>query len=283
MKVINYKRDPSVVAYMLRAFYPSRGFDQNITVPKLKITQEGFKFDSKKCRSLFNLTQMEMREELPIFFPQVLGFRLVMRAVTDPDFPEPIWNALQIRNEIKQYRPLFINDIITFELGAEKQRAFEKGVEVDFKMIVKKNNESVWESITTFYYRGKFKPNKESQLRPPNIENIITKKIRMQTSGGLSYGCVSGDFNGIHLFSPYAKLFGFSSAFLHPHRVVGATLNKVEQFLNSYPQKLDLWFRGPVPYGIEVSLAIDKEQNESRFAVFANDERPSIVGRLSFK
>jgi hypothetical protein len=192
---------------MMRALWPSPGFKKIPVVPALHVVQNNFYFHKADCRALSRLSDLSYQAELPIFFPQVLGFRLVMRAVTDPSFPEPIWNALQVRNEITQYGPIFEGDMVKLELMTDSQRFLEKGAEVDFKIIASKNNTKIWESLTTFYYRGRYRNGSGSPVYPPELSSVPGDSFRLQDGGGLRYGGISGDYNGIHLWAPYAKNF----------------------------------------------------------------------------
>lgn len=278
MKKVEYSRDPSVLAFMTRALWPSPGFAD--LPPALEFTRTGFEFSEKLCRDLFELCGMPFSDELPVFFPQVLGFRLIMRAVTDPSFPEPIWNSLQVRNELTQYRSLRIGEKLDFRLTVKEQRFLEKGAEVDLLLTASDGGGTAWEGTTTFYYRGRFQKGKATTPRPPELKGALLTNFVLPSEGGFRFGRISGDFNGIHLFTPYAKVFGFNRAFLHPHRVAGAALAKIGPDQSKFPCRLDLWFRGPVPYGAKASLCREDDDGGVRFAIFAADTRPSLIGRL---
>lgn len=280
MKTITYDQNPSVAAFMMRAFWPSRGFKSIKNLPHFEIYQRNFKFTQDLCSKMHKLTQIPYSETLPIFFPQAMSFRLVMRTVTDPDFPEPIWNALQLRNEINQFYPLRVNDTVSFSLKTHSYRFLEKGVEADFITEARRDGVLCWQNITTFYYRIKHGRTIEAPVKlPPVISSPPTYIFKMPSDGGLKFGNLTGDYNGIHLYRPYARMLGYKSAFLHPHRVVGAALAHIPISVN-YPCGVDLWFRGPVSYEATARLAVEKQNNQTCFALYADDERPSVLGRI---
>lgn len=265
---------------MTRAFWPSKGFKNIKNLPHFEINQMNFQFTQDLCSKMYQLTQIPYAQTLPIFFPQAMTFRLVMRTVTDPDFPEPIWNALQLRNEINQFYPLHVNDTLNFSLKTHSYRFLEKGVEADFITEARRDGVLCWQNITTFYYRIKHGRPIEAPINlPPTISTVPTNTFQLPGGGGLKFGDLSGDYNGIHLYNPYAKMLGFKSAFLHPHRVVGAALAHIPNNVN-YPSGLDLWFRGPVPYEAMAQLAVEKQNNQTCFALYADNDRPSIIGRI---
>ena len=91
---------------------------------------------------------------------------------------------------------------------------------------------------------------------------------------------MTGDYNGIHWWSPYARLFGFRGAFHHPQLVLGQALARLPVGASSPAQRLDAWLKGPVYHGSEVTLRARPETDGTVFAVVADGEqRPAIVGR----
>jgi hypothetical protein len=79
-----------------------------------------------------------------------------MTMLTHPLWPLPIWRALQVRNRLSMHRPL--------EAGASGNligrvagwRVLEKGIEVDLHTQLQQRDACAWESVVTFYYRGRF-------------------------------------------------------------------------------------------------------------------------------
>jgi acyl dehydratase len=104
---------------------------------------------------------------------------------------------------------------------------------------------------------------------------------RMPSGTGWRFGGLTGDYNGIHLWSRYAGLFGFKGAFLHPQLSLGLCMARVAGRENPERQRLDAWLKGPVYYGSAVTLRAAVSEGDSVFALFAGeDERPRTVGRL---
>ncbi|HET7202398.1 MAG TPA: hypothetical protein VFI92_03435, partial [Steroidobacteraceae bacterium] len=98
------------------------------------------------------------------------------------------------------------------------------------------------------------------------------------------FGRFTGDYNGIHMWDGYARRMGFRRALYHPPRVLGQCLAHLPRpRTNSgdgFPLRLDAWLKGPVLHRARVRLHAACTPAASTFALFAEDERPSVVGRL---
>jgi hypothetical protein len=101
---------------------------------------------------------------------------------------------------------------------------------------------------------------------------------------GAEFGRFTGDCNGIHMWDWYARRFGFRRALYHPPRVLGECLARLPRPASTdrpeAPLRLDAWLKGAVPHGAKVRLHAAVNGAWSTFALFAADERPSIVARL---
>ena len=160
---------------------------------------------------------------LPVIYPHVFGFRLQMVVLTHPRFPLPIWGALQVRNHLLQHRPLPREAPLNLETRPVSLRILEKGVEIDLHTSISTGAEPVWESLNTFYYRGRFgeagAPSPSSN--PPAAPTETVARWRLPAGVGWRLARITGDYNGIHHWHWYARRFGFQGAFFHPQMIVG--------------------------------------------------------------
>jgi hypothetical protein len=219
-----------------------------------------------------------------MLFPHVFGFPLQMAILTHPIFPAPIWRALQIRNHLLQHRRIAADELLDLETRVAAGRFLEKGAEVDLHCAVRSGGEVVWESLNTFYYRGRFGPPGEASplARSPDGAGEACARWRTPTGTGRRFAGLTGDYNGIHLWSRYARLFGFAGAFLHPQLALGHCLAHLPCREDSPGQRLDAWLKGPVYYGSPVTLRAAVSESGGTFALLVDeDERPRIVGRWS--
>ena len=266
---------------MLRALIPSPGLDKG--VPAMRARWQGHRVDAARLAEFLALTGLDAARGLPIIYPHVFGFPLVMAVLTHPTYPLPIWNALQIRNRLVQHAPISVDAALDFETEIAAHRILDKGIEIDLHTGVRDGAALVWESLNTFYYRGRYgTPQAPSPDAPsPDVGGVQVAAWRTRTGMGRRFGRFTGDYNGIHLWDWYARLFGFPRAFHHPQLVIGQCLAHLSA-PGSTQQRLDTWLKGPVSYGSTVRLDTTPQSDRTVFALFADAERrPAIVARWS--
>ena len=155
-------------------------------------------------------------------------------------------------------------------------------MEVDLHTTVEVERQLAWESVNTFYYRGRFgEAGPPSPMASaPEAGDEVIDRWRTPAGGGLGFGGLTGDYNGIHWWSTYARLFGFRGAFHHPQLVLGQALAHLAEGASAPAQRLDAWLKGPVYHGSAVTLRARPGTDGTAFAVVAEgEERPAIVGR----
>lgn len=268
---------------MLGALRRYRSTDGLIRFPEITVRLIQYRIERKHLNLFHELCGIprDARESISILYPHVLVLSLQMVVLTHPLFPLPIWKVLQIRNRLLQHRPLKVDSLLDIHVRVAGQRVLEKGVEVDLATMIHTDGEVAWESLNTFYYRGSFgHAEAPSQwAESPGIPESVMDRWRVTQGGGWGFGEVSGDYNPVHLWDWYAKLLGFGRAFFHPQRVLGQCLARLPRLDVDQRQQLDVWLKGPIPYGADVTLRASTDNGHSVFALFAEDEkRPGIVG-----
>ncbi len=293
-----YAAPPSALHYMLQAFRPSSGWNADRGFPDLNITWRGYPIEPEAMQFLQRISGMQdprSQQLLSLLFPHVTGFRLLMTMLTHPLWPLPIWRALQVRNRLTMYRPLRAGDKGDLVSGVAGWRVLEKGIEVDLHTRLQQGDNCAWESVVTFYYRGRFGSPAEHGAAlhgaapgaapiSPVLGDVSTKpeQWRLDGSSRWHFGALTGDYNGIHQWDGYARRFGFAAAFAHPQRVAAQCLGHLHSS-DSNARQLDLWIKGPVYFGSEViqrqsPIAGNGGQD---FALWiAGDDRPALVGSL---
>jgi hypothetical protein len=220
-------------------------------------------------------------EPLPVLAPHVFGFRLLMALLTHPRYPLPIWNALQVRNILRQHELLNPHDAFDVETGVGASRVIAKGLEVDLHTSFTQAGRTVWESIVTLYYRGAFgEPTSPAHSAPPEVNGTEIANWRAAVGQGSRFGRLTGDYNGVHLSNGYARLFGFRCAFQHPQRALGEALARLNINASRPVQRLDAWLRGQVYEGSKVTLRALASNGIVVLAVTPEDDpRPAIIAR----
>lgn len=277
---IEFRDRPSTAAFMLRALYPAR-LRRGLPFPPLGVAWRQHRVDRRRLGAFLRLTGLEAGPALPLLYPQVFGFPLQMVVLTHPAFPLPIWRVLQIRNHLLQRRPIPPDAALDLETWVAGQRLLAKGVEVDLRTKVVVEADVAWESVNTFYYRGRFgEAQHPSPLASaPEAGDDVVGRWRTPSGGGLTFASFTGDYNGIHWCTAYARLLGFRRAFHHPQLVLGQALARLPIARSAPAQRLDAWLKGPVYRGSEVTLRARSGAAGTTFAIVpAGERRPAIVG-----
>ncbi len=275
---LDYRARPSALAFMARALQPSPGLARGVPAIAARWRHRA---DAAELARFNALSGLPESGALPLLFPHTIAFPLHMAILTQPAFPVPIWRVLQVRNRIQQHRPLARDATLDIMVRVASHRILEKGAEFDLHATVGDGQAAAWESVNTFYVRGRFgAPTADAVPEAPKVSLPETASWRMPTGGGWQYGGLSGDYNPLHWWSRYARKHGFAQAFFHPQRVLGQCLARLP-LADGQPLRLETWIKGPVFYGAPVALRSEGGPDGTRFALHVHeDERPAIVGHL---
>jgi len=166
---MRFERRPSTLAFMTRAILPSPGLRKTGGFPPIHVSWARHRIDPQHLAAFVQLTGLRAEQNLPLLYPHVFSFPLQMVILTHPAHPIPIWNSLQIRNHLLQHRPIPVDAVLDLETRVTGQRILEKGAEVDLHTALRIRDELVWESLNTFYYRGRFGEARAASplVRPP--------------------------------------------------------------------------------------------------------------------
>lgn len=277
---LRFERRPSVLAYMLRGLYPSI-LRRPPPFPPLRALWRAARPDTARVAAFLELTGLRAEPVLPLLCPLVLTFPLQMVLLTHPSLPFPIWKVLQIRNRILQHLQIPSDAALDAQARVAGERVLPRGLELDLHVEVRVGAALAWEALTTYSYRGHLgppTPAAEQEVAPAATGSEVARWLTGR-GGGLRFSGLSGDTNGIHYWDAYARLLGLRGAIHHPHALVGQCLARLPE-PGSASQRLDLWLKGPVYYGRQVSLS---SRREGIGVIFALSEegmtRPALVGR----
>lgn len=282
---LDFDRRPAAIPYMVRGLLPvTRHVDLS---PQLSARWRDHRVNREVLATFHRIAGLPPAgATLSLLYPHTIGFRLAMAVLTHPSFPVPIWGVLQIRNHVLQHRPIGVDERLEFETRVMRGRAVATGAEFDLHTTVHVEGALAWESVVTFFTRGSFgEPGLASPFgRSPAETGPPVAEWTLCNSDHWTFGRLTGDYNGIHLWDWYARRFGFRRALYHPPRVLGECLARLAGPDSVHGQagrlRLDAWLKGPVPHGATVRLHATTAGGACTFALFAGDPRPSIVGRL---
>lgn len=270
---------------MAGALYPSSGLDRERGFPDIVARWSAYRASTRDVEDFLRATGVRQVQTpyLPLLYLHTIGFRLQMAILTHPAFPVPIWRVLQVRNRLLQHRPIGADEPLDLETRIETHRVTGKGLEVDLHTKVLGRKLPVWESLNTFYVRGRFGPPDASSLlaQVPAVAAGTVAQWHMPAGSRFRFAALTGDYNGLHLWNAYAKRLGFKAAFFHTQRVLGHCLAHLGAVQENEPQRLDAWLKGPVYYDSDVRLCAVEETRGAAFALFSREEeRPAVVGRI---
>lgn len=287
---------PHAARYMASALQRRPRWRTTDDIPDIRCTWRGYAIDQARHESFRRITGLPANGATgpaALLFPQVTGFRLLMALLTDPAWPLPIWGALQVRNRLRMKRPLAVGEVFDLHAQVEGWRVIEKGLEIDISLQLHDKTACAWESVTTFYYRGRFgEPTRRgtdrgAPLLSPPVDAQFAQIARWQTSGDAhwQFGALTGDYNGIHQWDWYARRLGFPGAFAHPQRIAAQCMARLGNPTENagQPPELDLWIRGPVFYRQNVTLrhrAFPLSREEHFALSIDGDARAALIGSI---
>lgn len=277
-------RRPSSVAFMARALAPSPGLRAGQGVPRIVESWSPVHIDAKHLAAFRRMTGLgdERDDGISILYPHVLAFPVLLALLTHRAWPLPIHRALQVRNRLVRHRRIDARETLQLETRTVAHRVLDKGLEVDVATTLSDGRDCCWESVVTFYYRGRF--GEVGTVAPGSASPVLAaptavERFRIARGGGRTFAQLTGDYNPIHLWPWYARRMRFAGAFPHPQRVAGMCLARLPRPASD-AQTLDLWIKGPVFYGASVTLSSAAVGGDTLFGLALDrDPRTALVGR----
>ena len=274
---------PRAWKYMLEAMLPKPSPSRDVS-DRLVVEWNSYRPRRRDIDDFLRLCGLqESADRLPPLFLHAISFRVQMALLTRRAFPLRIWRVLQVRNRLVDLQPVGTESTLDFRCRVHAMRRAGRGIEVGLETCVEsEGGRAVARSINTFYVRSA--PGEGEVVRvpdPPAVVEEASVAWRAPRGGGIAFGRLTGDYNGIHLFDPYARLFGFRRAFLHPLRVVGQAIAHLPGEPRDGACTTDIWMRGPVFRDAEVKMRTGHDADGSSIlGVHCEpDPRPAIVVR----
>src|SRR5690606_4679640 len=199
--------------------------------------------------------------------------------MTSEAFPFPILGLVHIRNQVKQYRQVGVNEQLTLSCKFGALQPHDKGVQFDFMTTVKVGDEVVVEVLTTYMSRqktnGKAAP-KVAESKTPNYE--VKAEWDISENTGRRYAMSSGDFNLIHIHALTAKAFGFKQAIAHGMWSKARALASLT-LPDAY--EADVWFKLPMYLPSKVQFVTAQSGNDIEFLIRnTKSQKPHVSGSI---
>ncbi len=256
-------------------------------VPKIKAVWENVKIDPCHAKNFEEICGLLPHTEFfhPLY-PVTLIFPFIIRILGHKKAPLSVFRTLNTKLQVTSHRRIGVHEPLTIICETGSLRIVPRGLEMDLSSMVQTGHETLWESLHTFYYRGKFGEANASDLNPMELSPIPEAKILaswyLPDGIGFRFGRISGDTNGIHYSRFYAKRFGFKRDFAQPTLVLTRSLNCFPD-LDMSKFRLVALLKGPVFYRSNVHLKGAFSEEGIRFDIYCEDNpRPSVCCQGSY-
>ncbi|MFW1753915.1 MaoC family dehydratase [Acinetobacter wanghuae] len=248
-------------------------------LPQVEYVVDSLKVDAKHLKAYNEVCGFKNNGYIPAIYLTVLSQSLQMHMMTSEAFPFPILGLVHIRNQIKQYRKIGVNEQLTLSCKFGELQPHEKGVQFDFITTVKVGNDVVVEALTTYLSRqksdGKAVP-KSADAKVPNYE--VNAEWDVSENTGRRYALTSGDFNLIHIHAITAKAFGFKQAIAHGMWSKARALASLS-LPDAY--EADVWFKLPMYLPSKVQFATAISGQDTDFLIRnSKSQKPHVSGSI---
>ncbi|MCO8081095.1 MaoC family dehydratase [Acinetobacter lwoffii] len=248
-------------------------------LPQVEYVVDSFKVDQKHLKAYNEVCGFKNNGYIPAIYLTVLSQSLQMHMMTSEAFPFPILGLVHIRNQVKQYRKIGVNETLTLSCKFGELQPHDKGVQFDFITTVKVGGEVVVEALTTYLSRQK--TNAKAAAKPAESqapEYILNNEWNISENTGRRYAMTSGDFNLIHIHAVTAKAFGFKQAIAH------GMWSKAKALANlSLPDayEVDVWFKLPMYLPSKVEFLTAQAANDTDFLIRnSKNQKPHVTGHI---
>lgn len=256
---LHFRKKPVILATVLSAMVGATSDFKAEDFSEITVNWKGAAIDRGHVAAFNGLCGLKEGTVSPIY-PLTLIYPLAQRILAQREAPLSLFRVLNSR--IRQERPLGPSEIFDIECALSRFRIREKGLEVDISSSLRGGGETAWESLQTFYYRGRFgKPRTpasdtdEAPRLDPIAETEGTAEWFLPGGRtGLRFAAVSGDWNPIHYLRPYARLFGFRRDFAQPLLVLGNAFRYLPGSGEWPSASLDILLKGPFYYESRITL-----------------------------
>lgn len=218
MKTIEIDKPSNPVAMYLGALLSCGKRAGSIkSLPSVTYVRPHVVLDSAHIAQYANLCGLPEAQGVPITYPQLLTFPLLMAFIGSVDCPWPAMGTVHLANRIAQRQRLNPGDALRVEVTTGHLFAHDKGQVFTLEMKVLRDGDTVWEATQSLLRTGVKNPAGPPFSAKLNQDTPLSHQADFLAAGdtGRRYGLISGDLNPIHISALSARLFGFRRAIAH--------------------------------------------------------------------
>lgn len=243
----------------------------------------GLQVDNRNLKHYVMCCGFSDIDYLPITYPFVMAFPLLMRLMTSSQFPISILGLIHYRNTITQYQQIKSTAKLTVNCQVEQDCLTSKGRQIEIHITVFVDSELIWECTSTFLQKSKqkrIKPtsslNNTSSINAEEVNTLTQKTVttlKFSHWDAVKYAYISKDINPIHLQFIPAKLAGFQSTIVHGMLAKARMLAELEPLIKHHRISIDVKFKKPIFVPTRVSLNVAVSQQNNSFTLTSLNQR----------
>lgn len=247
------------------------------TLPQVDYIVDEYRVDHDHLKSYNEICGYKNNGYVPSTYLAVISQSLQMQMMTQEPFPFALLGLVHIRNQVKQYRKIGVNETITLSCKFGELKPHDKGLQFDFITTAKVGNDVVMEGLTTYLSRQKTNTSSASKAKEDQLPEFKSQgNWKVAENTGRLYALVSGDFNLIHIHAVTAKAFGFKQAIAHGMWSKAKALASI-----SLPDAYDadVYFKLPMFLPSEVEF-LTGERDQATYLLVRNakSQKPHVSG-----
>ncbi|WP_181698832.1 MaoC/PaaZ C-terminal domain-containing protein [Nocardia sp. GTS18] len=199
-------------------------------LPDRRVAIEGVRVDPDHLAAYCHATGLRFGDTLPLTYPFVLAFPLMMELLVARDFPFTAVGSVHFSNVIERTREISAAEPLDFTVHTENLREHPKGLLVDAVTEIRVGRELVWRQVATMLHQQRTSLSGGPKSAPPP-EEVPPPPLRVQRVDQKiinRYAAASGDRNPIHVSGIGAKAMGFPTTIAHGMWSAATILGTIE-------------------------------------------------------
>ena len=292
MKTVEITQPASAAALYFGALRSSRKRPVAMEVlPALTYVRPQVVLDAKQIERYAKICGFTAAQGVPVSYPQLLTFPLVMAFFASPECPWPAMGTVHLANRIVQQKRMHAGDALRVEVSTGCLLAHEKGQVFELDIKILRDQDLVWEATQSLLRLGIAQPAGVPFVSGLNTTLPLSHQadFLVPRDIGRRYGRLSGDLNPIHLWAWSARLFGFRRAIAHglwtQARALAALLPQapVAQAKVAVEFKTPLFLPGHASLWTTRDSRDPQVQNVAFEVRNAKGDKPHLRGQLSYQ
>ena len=282
---VEFNQSPAFMPiYKAALFGKRKKFRAGDAIPEMSSTWNGAKANPEKLAGYRTVCGLEDSTHWPLLYPHVLTSALHLAMMSNTAFPFKLLGAVHARNHCIQHQRIANDAIVDLSCQSVTLRLVKQGAEFDIATRVQVGAALVWEGLSTYLIRGKYKEFGEQPewTKLPDLgEEVETATWKVPAGQGRRYAKVCGDYNPIHISKILAKMFGFKRDLIHGMWSAAKSISNCPA-LPGDAQRFDVQFKGPVFMESSVEMKRESTGDAHRFDLYTGkDPRPCLVAKLA--